>query len=98
MLPIVRAAIEKHSKTTYTYSGDSGRFPRRPNAYADSWRIHAMCLRKEEKDKSMSNRKSSICKHVEERNQTLVVSACNLSYSGDGDQEDHSSRLAWAKR
>jgi hypothetical protein len=27
----------------------------------------------------------------------MVVHTCNLSYSGDGDWEDHGSRLAQAK-
>jgi hypothetical protein len=28
----------------------------------------------------------------------MMVHACNPSFSGDGDQEDHSSRTAWAKK
>jgi hypothetical protein len=28
---------------------------------------------------------------------SMVTQACNPNYSGDGDQEDHGSKPAWAK-
>jgi hypothetical protein len=45
---------------------------------------------------STTKKKKKKKRQKDKGSQVLVAHTCNLSYSGDRDQEDHSSKTAWA--